>query len=100
MNNFDRAMNVLDEEFNFVSSSKQYISMTSEHDKVSASSHLPDGLCYDYVHFLSYFLSSAYNTQLNGVLSVLYFRAAGTQVVLKTSTICRLSFPVAILGVW
>lgn len=35
MNNFNRAMIALAEEFEFVSSSKQYISLTSEEEKVS-----------------------------------------------------------------
>jgi len=35
MNNFNRAMIALDEEFQFVSSSKQYISCQSESEKVS-----------------------------------------------------------------
>lgn len=34
MNNFDRAMNLLDEKYNFLSSSKQIVSFTSETDKV------------------------------------------------------------------
>jgi len=34
MNNFNRAMMALDEEFNFVSSNKQYISLTSETEKL------------------------------------------------------------------
>lgn len=34
MNNFDRAMNLLDEKYNFLSSSKQIVSFTSETDKL------------------------------------------------------------------
>lgn len=40
MNAFDRAMNLLDEKFSFLSSTKQIVSSTNEEDKVRLSSFL------------------------------------------------------------
>lgn len=45
MNNFNRAMIALDEEFEFVSSSKQYISCQSESEKVGKHSFASLLLC-------------------------------------------------------
>lgn len=47
MNNFDRAMIGLDEEFQFVSSNKQYVSCTSESEKVSNHLDLDDHILSD-----------------------------------------------------
>lgn len=65
MNNFDRAMNLLDEKYNFLSSSKQIVSFTSETDKVGLMFFNP------FFHFWEnfWFLCSA-NLEIFSVVTI------------------------------